>query len=65
LCDACNGKRVIAVELSAGQFRNDVAFHLSEGLERHVKVGLVNRMGGVLLKVDDVVDAVLENRVEA
>jgi len=58
LCEACDGKRVVAVELSAGQFRNDVAHHLAEGLGRHVKVGLVNRMGGVLLRVDDVVNAV-------
>jgi 2-oxoisovalerate ferredoxin oxidoreductase alpha subunit len=60
LCEACHGKRVVAVELSAGQFRDDVAFHLAEGLGRHVKVGLVNRMGGMLLSVDDVVDAVVK-----
>jgi len=58
LCAACKGRRVVAVELSAGQFRNDVAFHLAEGLGSRVEVGLVNRMGGLLLKVDDVVNAV-------
>ena len=58
LCAACNNKRVMVVELSAGQFRDDVAFHLAEGLGRHVEVGLVNRMGGMLLGVDDVVNAV-------
>ncbi|MCL1887570.1 MAG: 3-methyl-2-oxobutanoate dehydrogenase subunit VorB [Kiritimatiellaeota bacterium] len=58
LCAACEGRRVIAVELSAGQFRDDVAFHLSEGLGRHMDVGLVHRMGGLLLGVEDVVDVV-------
>jgi len=61
LCDACDGRRVFAVELSAGMYRNDVAFHLSEGLGRHVKVGLANQMGGVLLRVDDVVNTVLKS----
>jgi 2-oxoisovalerate ferredoxin oxidoreductase alpha subunit len=64
LCAACAGakahgqQRVVAVELSAGQFRDDVAFHLAEGSGQYKKVGLVHRMGGVLLSVEDVVDAV-------
>ncbi len=58
LCHACKGKRVMVVELSAGQFRDDVAFHLAEGYGHYEKVELINRMGGVLLRVDDVVDAV-------
>jgi 2-oxoisovalerate ferredoxin oxidoreductase alpha subunit len=43
-------KPVLVVELSNGQYRDDVKLHL----ERCNKVGLVNRMGGNLMKVEDV-----------
>lgn len=51
---ATKGKKLLVVELSSGQYRDDVAFHL--GIDRH-NLPLVNRMGGMLLSVEDVVNA--------
>jgi 2-oxoisovalerate ferredoxin oxidoreductase alpha subunit len=51
-----DGKPVVVVELSCGQYRDDVAFQLG------VPAGsltLVNRMGGILVTVEQVVAAVL------
>lgn len=50
---AAGGKKVIVVELSNGQYRDDVLLHLDHRSE----VRLVNRMGGNLVKVEQVLDA--------
>ena len=45
--------------MSAGQFRDDVVLHLArEGLLPPEGVGLINRMGGMLIPVQDIVRAV-------
>lgn len=46
------GKRLIAVELSDGQFRDDLAFQLGMAA---TQVALINRMGGMLLSVEELV----------
>jgi hypothetical protein len=45
------------VELSNGQYRDDVLLHLDR--ERGQKVGLVNRMGGNMMRVEDVTRAAM------
>jgi hypothetical protein len=55
-----DGRKLLVVELSCGQFHDDVFFHLAKGLGRVVNVGLLNRMGGALIAVDDVVARVKE-----
>jgi 2-oxoisovalerate ferredoxin oxidoreductase alpha subunit len=57
LCRALQGRRALAVELSAGQFRDDVLLHLAKEGERYQPVGLCNRMGGVVVTVEEVVAA--------
>ncbi len=54
-----SGKPLVAVELSCGQFRDDLAFQLGLPAE---SIPLVNRMGGMLVTVDQVVDRVLALR---
>ena len=52
-------KRLFTVEMSAGQFRDDVVLHLArEGLLPAEGVGLINRMGGMLIPVQDIIRAV-------
>ena len=51
------GRRLVAVELSCGQFRDDVVFQLATRLGTVPPVQLVNRMGGVLVTVDELVAA--------
>ena len=46
---------MLVVELSNGQYRDDVLLHLGRDVE--CSVGLINRMGGNMMKVDDVVKA--------
>jgi 2-oxoisovalerate ferredoxin oxidoreductase alpha subunit len=53
---AAAGRTLVAVELSNGQFRDDLAFQLGREAE---SIPLVNRMGGILVTVDQVVDRVL------
>jgi 2-oxoisovalerate ferredoxin oxidoreductase alpha subunit len=60
LCAVAVGRKLLVVELSCGQFHDDVFFHLAKGLGRVVDVGLLNRMGGALIAVDDVVARVKE-----
>jgi 2-oxoisovalerate ferredoxin oxidoreductase alpha subunit len=60
LCAVADGRKLLVVELSCGQFHDDVFFHLAKGLGRVVNVGLLNRMGGALIAVDDVVARVKE-----
>lgn len=50
------GKQVIVVELSSGQYRDDVAFQLGCP---HESLTLVNRMGGMTVTVEQVVEAAL------
>ena len=49
------GRKLVVVEMSAGQFRDDCALHLGRLPE---SIPLVNRMGGILVTVEQVVDAV-------
>jgi 2-oxoisovalerate ferredoxin oxidoreductase alpha subunit len=56
LRDAAKGRKLAVIELSAGQFRDDVAFHLGRDA---ASIPLVNKMGGVLLSVENVVDSIL------
>jgi 2-oxoisovalerate ferredoxin oxidoreductase alpha subunit len=49
------GKKVLVAEMSNGQYRDDVLLHLDRDVRTPVR--LVNRMGGVLIQVDDVLKA--------
>ena len=49
------GRKLVVVEMSAGQFRDDCALHLGRLPE---SIPLVNRMGGILVTVEQVIDAV-------
>ena len=57
LCERTLGRNVLVVEHSIGQFRDDVQFHLARDGKRYQEVGLINRMGGVVVTVDEVVAA--------
>jgi 2-oxoisovalerate ferredoxin oxidoreductase alpha subunit len=57
LKEATQGKKLLVVELSSGQYRDDVAFHL--GVDRH-GISLVNHMGGMLISVEEVVNAAIK-----
>ncbi len=50
---AAAGRELVAVELSCGQFRDDLAFQLGRPAE---SIRLINRMGGMLVTVDQVVE---------
>jgi 2-oxoisovalerate ferredoxin oxidoreductase alpha subunit len=52
---AALGKKVLVAEMSNGQYRDDVLLHLDRG--KNTPVRLVNRMGGILIQVDDVLKA--------
>lgn len=54
---AVEGRTLAVVELSTGQFRDDLAFHLGRPAD---SIPLVNRMGGMLVTVDQVVAAAVE-----
>ena len=49
-------KPVAVVELSCGQYRDDVAYQLGQPFEN---LTLINRMGGILVSVEQVIEAVL------
>lgn len=49
------GKKILVVELSNGQYRDDVLLHLER--KEYIPVALVNRMGGNLLTTEQVVTA--------
>lgn len=51
------GRQAMVVELSAGQFYNDVILALATVGGRHQEVSLCNRMGGMVMTVADVVEA--------
>lgn len=56
LQQAAANKKLVVVELSCGQYRDDVAFQLGRPAE---SLTLINRMGGMLVTVDQVVEGVL------
>ena len=58
LCRRVRNRTLIVVEMSCGQFRDDVVFQLALGLGTVPPVHLVNRMGGVLISVDEVLQSV-------
>ncbi len=51
------GKKLAVVEMSAGQFRDDCALQLGR---RADTIPLINRMGGILVTVEQVISAVAE-----
>jgi 2-oxoisovalerate ferredoxin oxidoreductase alpha subunit len=53
LNEAARAGKLLVVELSNGQYRDDVLLHLDRHLD--CKVELINRMGGNMMKVGDVV----------
>jgi 2-oxoisovalerate ferredoxin oxidoreductase alpha subunit len=57
LCRAVEGRKALVVEHSVGQFRDDVLFHLAREGRRYQEVGLVNRLGGSIVTVDEVTAA--------
>ena len=57
LCAILNGRQTLVVELSAGQFRDDVVFHLASEGKRCQDIRLCRRMGGVVVTVAEVVEA--------
>lgn len=58
LQDVVKGKKVLVVELSNGQYRDDVILHLDR--REYVPVALVNRMGGNLVTTEEVVAAAIK-----
>jgi 2-oxoisovalerate ferredoxin oxidoreductase alpha subunit len=60
LAKAAKGKKILAVELDAGQFADDVRLNLAKcGLgEESASVQMINRMGGEVVTVDAVVGSV-------
>jgi len=50
-------RKLIVVEMSSGQFREDVLYQFAEGLKTVPTVHLVNRMGGVVVPLETVVQA--------
>jgi 2-oxoisovalerate ferredoxin oxidoreductase alpha subunit len=64
LAKAAKGKKILAVELDAGQFADDVRLNLAKcGLgEESASVQMINRMGGEVVTVDAVVEKI-ENMV--
>jgi 2-oxoisovalerate ferredoxin oxidoreductase alpha subunit len=53
LQEAGRSGKMLVVELSNGQYRNDVLLHLDRGIT--CQVALINRMGGNVMGVEDVV----------
>ncbi|MCL2104296.1 MAG: 3-methyl-2-oxobutanoate dehydrogenase subunit VorB [Kiritimatiellaeota bacterium] len=58
LCKTLEGRRAIVVEHSNGQFRDDVMLRLAREGHRYQPVEIVSHMGGIVVTVDEVVDAV-------
>jgi len=57
LIETIKGKRTIVVEMSNGQFADDVQLQLAKnGVNQ--KVDLINRMGGVVITVDEIVKGI-------
>ena len=58
LQEAVCGKKILVVELSNGQYRDDVILHLDR--KEYVPVELINRMGGNLVTTEEVVAAAIK-----
>ena len=58
LCTTLAGRKAVAIELSCGQFRDDVQLHIAKEGKRYQDVALINHMGGVITTVDEVIAAV-------
>ena len=58
LCTVLAGRKAVAIELSCGQFRDDVQLHIAKEGKRYQDVALINHMGGVITTVDEVVATV-------
>ncbi len=56
LCGALDGRKSLVVELSAGQFREDVIFRMASACGHCVIPALCNRMGGVIVTVKEVLE---------
>ena len=56
LCGALQGRKALVVELSAGQFRDDVVFRMASACGHCVTPALCNRMGGVIVTVNEVLE---------
>jgi len=56
LAQAAHAGRILVLELSNGQFRDDLLLHLEPNRPCHVS--LIYRMGGNLIRVNDVIHAV-------
>jgi 2-oxoisovalerate ferredoxin oxidoreductase alpha subunit len=56
LSEILKGRRAMVVELSAGQFWSDCLMHLAKA-GRYQPVALCNRMGGMVVSVDEVIAA--------
>jgi 2-oxoisovalerate ferredoxin oxidoreductase alpha subunit len=54
LCEVTRDRKVLVIEHSVGQFRDDVQFHLAREGKRYQEVGLVSRLGGIIVTVDEV-----------
>ena len=59
LVEACRGRKVVTIELDAGQFEDDVRLNLAKGGlgAEAAEVCSVRRMGGQVVSVDDAVAA--------
>jgi len=57
LCAALQGRKAMVVELSAGQFLDDVQFHLAKEGGSCQAVALCNHMGGIIVTVGEVIAA--------
>jgi 2-oxoisovalerate ferredoxin oxidoreductase alpha subunit len=57
LCKTLAGRQALVVELSCGQFRDDVQMHLAKEGKRYQEVTLVNHMGGIVVTVDEIIAA--------
>lgn len=60
ICQALSGRQAMVVEMSSGQFRDDVQLHLAQEGKRYQPVALCNRMGGMVVTVDEVVASARE-----
>jgi 2-oxoisovalerate ferredoxin oxidoreductase alpha subunit len=57
LCTTLAGRKALAVELSCGQFRDDLLMHLAKEGKRYQEIALVNHMGGIVMSVKEIVAA--------
>lgn len=57
LCATLAGRKALVVELSCGQFRDDIQLHIAKAGKRYQDVALANHMGGIIITVDEVVAA--------